>query len=346
MENKDRASLDKLSSPHFKKAQEDIDRMFSGLPIQGATERYAESRRRMGIGNNAPTTLTGEANGFTWTYTGDVHNGLRHGKGKCKSSNGGVYEGDWVDNKRHGKGKFTFTDGSVYEGDWIEGKMYGKGKMTYPNGDVYEGDFVDNKRHGKGKFTTSNGEVYKGDWVDDKQASKGTNRGTGKGKKTYTEDSAEKVEDKMGFIYCPNCGQSVSVQAKLSACPKCYHPFDAKEWQKIKAQKDARAAEEKRIRDARAAEERREREEEEQRLKSAERHNECPLCHQTISWEKTGYSSYGLGGIDCYHSFRRPYCQSCSWKSSLAFENYDGANKDSIITNWEVAVEKCKKYGR
>ena len=151
------------------------------------------------------TTLTSETDdGITWTYTGGVRNGKRHGKGKC-----------------------TYADGRVYEGDFVDGKIHGKGKYTYADGDVWEGDWVDGKQHGKGKFISANGESYEGDWVDNKLV----NTRTSKGKKTYTDSSAgeKKGGDKMGFIYCPNCGQSVSNQAKISACRKCYHPFNAKE---------------------------------------------------------------------------------------------------------------------
>jgi hypothetical protein len=120
------------------------------------------------------TTLTGKNDdGTTWTYTGEVRNGLAHGKGKKTLSNGGVYEGDWVDGNRHGKGKQTNASGSVYEGDWVDNKITGKGKFTWADGDIYEGDWVDSKRTGKGKMTRSNGDVYEGDWVDNKRSGKG-----------------------------------------------------------------------------------------------------------------------------------------------------------------------------
>jgi hypothetical protein len=142
-------------------------------------------------------TLTGKTdNGLTWTYTGDILNGLCHGKGIWKFANGNVYEGDSVDGKFHGKGKWTSSDGEVYEGNFADNKPYGKGKLTRPNGEVYEGDFnvdliphgkgklikadgaiyegdiVDGKRHGKGKLT-ANGDVYEGEFVDDKPHGKG-----------------------------------------------------------------------------------------------------------------------------------------------------------------------------
>jgi Rieske Fe-S protein len=43
----------------------------------------------------------------------------------------------------------------------------------------------------------------------------------------------------MGFLYCPNCGQRVSDQAVITACPKDFHPFNANEWRKIREQRQA-----------------------------------------------------------------------------------------------------------
>jgi len=119
-------------------------------------------------------TLTGIMNnGATWTYTGGILNGKKHGKGKFVTSDGIVYEGDWVNDKQHGKGKFKVPDGADYEGDYANGQMHGKGKLTFPDGSVYEGGFVKNNYHGKGKFVNSDGNVYEGDWVDNNQHGKG-----------------------------------------------------------------------------------------------------------------------------------------------------------------------------
>ena len=315
------------------------------------------------------TTLTSETDdGITWTYTGGVRNGKRHGKGKCTYADGRVYEGDFVDGKIHGKGKSTYANGNVYEGDFVDGKKHGIGKFTYSYGDVYEGDFVDGKIHGKGKYTYADGDVWEGDWVDGKQHGKGkfisangesyegdwvdnklVNTRTSKGKKTYTDSSAgeKKGGDKMGFIYCPNCGQSVSNQAKISACPKCYHPFNAKEWQKIQAKKDAQAAEEKRKQDAIAAEKKRKKDEEEQRLNYAKDNDKCPLCHKPISWEEKMYSEFSsYRGESIFYTFRHPYCQSCGWKSPLAFEKSGESygDKYTSIADWEKAVESCQGH--
>jgi len=282
---------------------------------------------------NNQKTLTGKNDdGTTWTYTGEVRQGLFHGKGKITWSNGEIYEGDWVYGKRTGKGKYTFANGNVYEGDFVDGKWHGKGKIIWTNGNVYEGDWVYNKLTGKGKYTWANGDVYDGYWVDGKQANKE------KFLSAINNSGNVSLEgdNKIGFIYCPNCGKSVSVQAKISACPECYHPYNATEWQNIKAQKDAQ-------RNAIAFEEKRRKEEEEQNLNYAASNNKCPLCHQPVLWEEGNSSSYS--GI--YYTYRHPYCQSCGWKTSLAFRESSYCNEISAsIIDWKDAVKTCQENGK
>jgi len=99
-------------------------------------------------------------------YQGDVHNSMRHGKGKMSYSGGAVYEGEWEEGKFHGKGVLR-KDDTVYEGDWVAGKRQGKGKKTYANGEVYVGDWFDSKRHGKGQCVYGDGDIYIGEWFND-----------------------------------------------------------------------------------------------------------------------------------------------------------------------------------
>ena len=51
-------------------------------------------------------TLTGNAEnpGVTWTYEGDVKDGMKHGYGAWVSSSGFTFEGEHVHDKRHGFG--------------------------------------------------------------------------------------------------------------------------------------------------------------------------------------------------------------------------------------------------
>jgi len=141
----------------------------------------------------------------------------------------------------------------------------------------------------------------------------------------------------MGFLYCPNCGQSVSDQANISACPKCYHPFNATEWQRVQAQKDAVVAEEKRKKD----EEKRKKEEKEQQFNNVKNSNKCPSCGKPVSWEEK-YGSQNGWNVYFSYKLRRPYCQSCGWKPSLAFEETQASGTSNSFTisivDWESAI--------
>ena len=54
-------------------------------------------------------------------YSGDVKNGVPHGKGTAIYSSGEKYIGDWKEGKLHGQGIYIFPDGSSFKGEWKEG---------------------------------------------------------------------------------------------------------------------------------------------------------------------------------------------------------------------------------
>ena len=49
------------------------------------------------------------------------------------------YTGNWHQGKRHGLGTMRFADGSQYVGEWKAGTMDGTGKYTAASGAYYEG---------------------------------------------------------------------------------------------------------------------------------------------------------------------------------------------------------------
>ncbi|MDR0915945.1 MAG: TIR domain-containing protein [Oscillospiraceae bacterium] len=169
----------------------DVKRYISGEPIATAIP-------------HSPKTEFRTVTYYDGTYTGDIVDDKRHGKGKIMWSNGDWYDGDWLNDNRtgkgkhngtnrdglgyvyigdfvvgkwNGKGKVTWADGSWYDGDWINGKRTGKGEYhgTTSDGEsyMYLGNYADNKRHGKGKITWADGEWYYGDWVKGKRTGKG-----------------------------------------------------------------------------------------------------------------------------------------------------------------------------
>lgn len=116
-------------------------------------------------------------------YSGQIKDGLPHGKGEYKYKNGdeyngwfkkGLYDGYgikrtkngesyvgfWKDNKRDGKGKYTFSNGDYYEGEFKEDMFNGKGKLFYINGNKTFGTWKNNKRNGNEYFVNNKGEVF------------------------------------------------------------------------------------------------------------------------------------------------------------------------------------------
>ena len=119
-------------------------------------------------------TLSGVGtDGTTWTYSGDIVDGLKHGRGRMVWSDGHIYEGDFVNGERVGNGKYIWADNHWYEGGFANGRFHGKGKRVWPNGEWYEGDFDNDKCHGKGKILMSTGAVYEGDFYYNKRTGKG-----------------------------------------------------------------------------------------------------------------------------------------------------------------------------
>ena len=130
------------------------------------------------------------------TYTGEVKNGVPHGKGKVVYVNGDVYEGDFAPINGaflNGNGRYTHAngswnegvfkdgnfvggkvrllkpDGSVgYEGEYSNGNNNGHGKSTLADGSVYVGNFIDGERTGSGKLTRPNGTVFDGEFDNGK----------------------------------------------------------------------------------------------------------------------------------------------------------------------------------
>ena len=68
-------------------------------------------------------TLTGSTEGIQWTYTGSVLDGLRHGLGVTRQSNGLVLEGVWLNGKAQGDFKTTTQSGAVSTVKMVDGTV-------------------------------------------------------------------------------------------------------------------------------------------------------------------------------------------------------------------------------
>lgn len=96
-----------------------------------------------------------DAEGVTFTYTGEVVDGKPNGTGTGIYPYGN-YTGDYKDGLREGNGKFESKNGeNKYNGTFANDK-YSKGKLTFPDGSYFEGTFKDGQPD-KGKWYDKNG---------------------------------------------------------------------------------------------------------------------------------------------------------------------------------------------
>mmetsp|Transcript_7435 Transcript_7435/g.16849 ORF Transcript_7435/g.16849 Transcript_7435/m.16849 type:complete len:1166 (-) Transcript_7435:911-4408(-) len=129
-------------------------------------------------------------------YEGEMHDGVRSGRGVCLYNNNTLYEGQWKRNKEHGTGTLMTADRKriIYAGAWEKGKMHGHGAYYYyrdvsgsggntnkappqENG-KYIGQFRQNLRNGHGVYTLPDGSIYDGEFRDNIQNGYGIFRWT------------------------------------------------------------------------------------------------------------------------------------------------------------------------
>ena len=72
---------------------------------------------------------------------GEWRDGILHGDGVLRDSDGGEYTGTWHAGRRHGKGTQVGRDGEVYKGQWVGDQRHGEGEVRYPDGSRYDGEW-------------------------------------------------------------------------------------------------------------------------------------------------------------------------------------------------------------
>ena len=109
------------------------------------------------------------------TYTGEVVNGKRHGKGIMEFENLDVFNGSWSNDEMDGVGLYKFWDSTldqfskkVYNGQFRHGVREGVGMMIYENGDIYNGNWNNNVRDGNGVLVCRDGRFFDGLWSNGK----------------------------------------------------------------------------------------------------------------------------------------------------------------------------------
>jgi hypothetical protein len=169
----------------------------NNLSLHKSLERVKQKYESNSKTKNLPTIMDIEESERTInyedgsTYTGEVKNDKRNGKGKLVFKNSNLYEGEFKDDMMNGYGRFEDKDfiyegyfindkkngegtetnklGSYkYEGQWKDNMKNGIGKELLPDKSRYEGIYVNGKKSGKGILYLSNGSIYDGELQNDK----------------------------------------------------------------------------------------------------------------------------------------------------------------------------------
>ena len=120
----------------------------AGVPIGGSSKDSVKAQVEYVTGK----AFT-DAEGVTFSYTGEVVDGKPNGTGTGIYPYGN-YTGDYKDGLREGNGKFESKDGeNKYKGTFANDK-YNEGKLTFPDGSYFEGTFKDGQPD-KGKWGNS-----------------------------------------------------------------------------------------------------------------------------------------------------------------------------------------------
>ena len=111
------------------------------------------------------------------SYTGGCAGGKAEGQGTAKGS--ASYTGEFHEGKKHGRGAKTWPWGDRYEGGFADDAKHGWGTYTWGArtlfaGDRYEGGFAKDKRNGFGVYVWASGDSYAGPWKDDALAGRAT----------------------------------------------------------------------------------------------------------------------------------------------------------------------------
>jgi hypothetical protein len=111
------------------------------------------------------------------SYSGGCKDGKAEGPGTAKGS--AVYSGEFHEGRKHGRGVKTWSWGDRYEGGFADDAKHGSGLYTWGErsafaGDRYEGGFANDKRNGYGLYVWASGDSYAGPWKDDTVAGRAT----------------------------------------------------------------------------------------------------------------------------------------------------------------------------
>jgi hypothetical protein len=102
-------------------------------------------------------------------YGGQFEEGLKEGFGTWYHPQGILYLGRWHRDRYDQVGMMIIQDGTKYTGAWKDGQKSGHGFHSWPDGRFYIGQWEDNAMHGYGMLIYPDGSRYLGQWENDRK---------------------------------------------------------------------------------------------------------------------------------------------------------------------------------
>lgn len=111
-----------------------------------------------------------DGDSIEFTYIGQFKNGLFHGKGETKWTDGESHVGMYKNGQGDGYGIYIYNGRlgiDTYTGNFKDSNHHGYGIQTNINGCRYEGEWKNGRKHGIGEFTFKSGNTISGKWIED-----------------------------------------------------------------------------------------------------------------------------------------------------------------------------------
>jgi len=100
--------------------------------------------------------IEGVYKGDRWTFTGEMMNGIPHGKGRVEYTDGRIFTGYMYNEMIEGMGEMKWVNEDTYRSRWINGKMEGYYERELPYLDrVEKGCRKGGEWHGPGYTVNS-----------------------------------------------------------------------------------------------------------------------------------------------------------------------------------------------
>lgn len=146
-------------------------------------------------------------------YSGNLLNGMPHGKGTVKWADGSEYVGEWKEGRKQGQGTYTWADGSKYVGGWWSDQFQGLGKLTIPKSNTKAIESWENLENAS--YTADWRSYGRGKWVGDIYVAEGS----------FSNNKLEFACDSKSRKSCDDAFKKMmleSDQANIRTCQRRY----------------------------------------------------------------------------------------------------------------------------